>query len=102
MNQSGLHGSLIAKEGKGAALTAILLQAAELMQQVEACHLYLVSKDSSNPDQIWITELWDSKTAHDDSLKMEEVRALIAQSMPLLEGAPQKGSEFEVIGGLKR
>lgn len=102
MNQYGLHGSLKAKAGKGDELATILLQAAGLMRQVAGCDMYLVSKDITDSDCIWITELWDAKTTHDESLKMKEVRDLIEQAMPLLDGAPQKGSEFEVIGGLNR
>ena len=102
MKQYGLHSSLQAKKGKGDELAAILLQAAELMHQVAGCYLYLVSKDTNQADCIWVSELWDSKGTHDNSLKMENVRTLIGKAMPLLDGPPQKGSEFEVIGGLKR
>jgi len=96
----GLHGKLSAKTGQGKALSKILLAAANLMQQAEGCQLYAVSIDTNNSDDVWITEIWDNQTNHDNSLKLPGVRELIGQAMPLLEGAPQKGQEFQILGGL--
>jgi len=42
--------------------------------------------------------MWENQQAHDDSLKDEQVRALIAEAMPILAGAPS-GSELRVMGG---
>lgn len=99
MKKYGLHGKLIAARGKGDALAAILLEASRLVSGAKGCRLYLVSKDARDPDCVWVTEVWDSRADHDESLKAESVRALITQAMPLLEGRPEKGSELEVIGG---
>ena len=96
----GLHGKLSASNGNGKKLADILLKAAEMLKTASGCHLYAISHDSTNPDDIWVTEIWDSKEDHDDSLKNENIRNLIVQAMPLLAGQPEKGQELQVLGGL--
>lgn len=96
----GLHGCLTAKAGEAIALSRILLQAAKLMEKTKGCELYMVSVDKDDPNAIWVTEIWKSKTDHDASLKQEAVRDLIAKAMPLLDDAPQKGQELNILGGL--
>ncbi|MEM6804749.1 MAG: antibiotic biosynthesis monooxygenase family protein [Bacteroidota bacterium] len=96
----GLHSSLVAKPTKGRELANILLEASQLLQKVKGCHLYAISLDKSKPDTVWIMEIWDSKEDHDNSLKLVEVRELIAQAIPILEKMPEQGLELEVVGGL--
>lgn len=100
MNKYGLHGKLKAKPGKGNELSNILLENLKTGETMPGCHIYIVAKDSENPDHIWVTEVWDSKEAHADSLKLESVRTAITKAMPLLDGMPEKGTITEVLGGL--
>jgi quinol monooxygenase YgiN len=95
-----LHGKLSAKKGQGPTLTALLLKAAAAMPQVKGCVVYAISKDQNDPNAVWVTEIWDSKEDHDNSLKLESVRAIISQAMPVIDGMPQKGQELEVLGGM--
>lgn len=95
----GLIASLKAKEGKANELSQILLKASELVSTSKGCISYIVSFDTEDTNLIWITEVWDTKTDHDESLKNPEVRALIGTAMPLLDGTPQKGKELKVLGG---
>lgn len=99
MNKYFLHGKLTATTGNGDKLAAILLEAARLVSTAQGCHIYLVSKDQTTPDAVWVTEAWDSKEDHDNSLQVAGVRELIAQAMPLLNGRPEKGQELEILGG---
>lgn len=99
MKKHFLHGKLKAKEGEGAQLADVLLKAAELVSASKGCRLYIVSKDNNDPDAVWVTEVWDTKQDHDDSLKNDSVRALIVKAMPLLDGPPEKGQQLEMIGG---
>lgn len=99
MSKYGLHGKLKATAGNGAQLADILLEAAKLVANTKGCHLYLISKDNNDPDAVWVTEVWDSKEDHDNSLKSEGVRALIAQAIPMLAGQPERGQELEILGG---
>ncbi|MGB3587476.1 MAG: antibiotic biosynthesis monooxygenase [Tunicatimonas sp.] len=99
MNKYGLHGKLTATEGNGKKLASILLEASQLVASVQGCHLYLISQDQAHPNDVWITEVWDSQEDHDNSLKDEKVRALITQAMPLLAGKPGSGQVLDVLGG---
>jgi quinol monooxygenase YgiN len=99
MNKYGLHGKLKSIRGGGEKLTQILLDASKLVSTSKGCRLYIVSKGKTDPDSIWVTEVWDSKEDHENSLKAESVKALISQAMPLIEGRPEKGQELEILGG---
>ena len=63
------------------------------------CLSYLVGTNDSTPDVVYINEVWVSAAAHDESLKLESVRAVIQDARPLLTGE-MTGSGFEVVGGL--
>ena len=99
MSKYGLHGKLKSKAGSSGKLTQILLEASKLVSGAKGCRLYLVSKDKIDNDSIWVTEVWDSKEDHDNSLNDDGVRALISQAMPLIDGRPERGQELEILGG---
>lgn len=91
-------GKLTAQTGRRADLVEALKRAAELVAGMSGCHLYLVHVEAANEANVWVYEMWDEKESHDASLKDERVRALIAQAMPLLGGAPE-GTELKFAGG---
>lgn len=99
MNRYGLHGNLSATTGNGDKLATILLEAAQLVSTAKGCRLYLVSRDQNDLDSVWVTEVWDSKDDHDNSLQVPGVKELIGQAMPLLAGKPERGQVLEVLGG---
>lgn len=94
-----LHGKLTAKQGEGNQLAGILIEASELIKTAKGCKLYVVSRDASNDNDVWVTEVWDSKEDHDNSLSVPGVKELIGRAMPILDGMPQKGQELELLGG---
>ncbi|MFC0426678.1 putative quinol monooxygenase [Chryseobacterium scophthalmum] len=100
-NQYLLHGKLTAKAGQRNELANILLKASELVSTAKGCKLYAISKDENDTNAVYVTEIWDSKEDHDNSLKVEEVRELIMSAMPILDGQPTKGQELEILGGAK-
>ena len=99
MNRYLLHGKLTAKDGYGEKLTSILIQASKIVSTAKGCILYVVGKDQGDMNSVWVTEIWDSKEDHDNSLKDQAVRELISQAIPILDGPPQKGQELTVLGG---
>ncbi len=99
MNKYGLHGKLKASSGNGDKLATILLEAAKLVSTAKGCCLYLISKDHTDPGTVWVTEVWDSREDHANSLQVAGVKELIAQAMPILDGKPEKGQELEILGG---
>lgn len=79
----GLIGKFVAVEGQRDALIAILI---ESTTKIPGCLSYIVAKDSSDENGIWITEVWDTKASHDASLAMPEVKKAIAAGRPLIAG----------------
>jgi quinol monooxygenase YgiN len=98
-NKYLLHGKLTAKSGHRDELTDILLQASQLVSTAKGCKLYVIGKDEKDINDVYVTEIWDSKEDHDNSLKAEGVRELIMKAMPLIDGQPTKGQELEILGG---
>jgi quinol monooxygenase YgiN len=92
----GVHGCFKAQPGKGDALAAILLEAAESMRANDACLLYVVSRE--DPDTIWVTEAWTDREAHDASLDVPGAKEQIARAMPLIAGIEHR-AEYEPLGG---
>lgn len=79
----GLIGQMKAVPGKRGELVAILLEGTEAMP---GNIVYLVAEDLADPDAIWITEVWNTKTDHANSLALPGVRAAIAKARPLIAG----------------
>jgi quinol monooxygenase YgiN len=80
----GLVGELKAVPGKRAELVGYLLDGTGAMPGNLA---YIVAEDLSDPDSIWITEVWRSKADHANSLALPAVRETIARARPLIAGA---------------
>ncbi|WP_257644159.1 putative quinol monooxygenase [Luteimonas salinisoli] len=94
----GLTGTMRATPGNRDAVVALLLRdVAEL--KPAGCHLYVVGLDPEDADLIRVTEVWDSRQAHRDSLQLPSVRAAIAEAMPMLTGEFTR-TEFSAVGGL--
>jgi quinol monooxygenase YgiN len=97
MSKFGLYGKIIVHPGQRDALVEILLEAAALLQDDPDCKLYLVNVSPTEPDTMWVTEVWSSRGAHEASLARDDVRELIGRGMPLIAG----GERIEVapVGG---
>jgi quinol monooxygenase YgiN len=80
----GLHGKLTALPGQRDALVAVLLEAADLVGAAPGCEMYYVSTSQTEPDAIWVTEVWRSEADHAASLSFPGVRELIARAKPLI------------------
>jgi quinol monooxygenase YgiN len=97
MHKYGLHGNLKATPGNGKQLADLLLEAADLVSNAKGFAMYMVSLDAEDKDIVVVTEVWDSKEDHDNSLKSEAVKALIGKAMPLLAGMPKGGQVMQVL-----
>ncbi|MFO7825847.1 MAG: antibiotic biosynthesis monooxygenase family protein [Cyclobacterium sp.] len=89
-----MNGNLTAKPGHQAELAEILLEASQLVATAKGSRLYVIGRHPADSHSVYITEIWDSKEDHDQSLKVEGVCELIMTTMPLLEGQPEKGQEL--------
>ena len=70
----GLIGKMIAVPGKRQELAQILIDGVASMP---GCLSYIVANDSENSDAIWITEVWESREAHKNSLSLPSVQEAI-------------------------
>ena len=94
-----LHGKLNAKKGHTEELATILLEASKIISTAKGCKVYAIGKDTNDLEAVYVTEIWESKEDHDNSLNVDGVRELITKAMPILDGQPSKGQELEILGG---
>lgn len=76
-------GQMMASPGKRSELIALLLSGT---RDMPGNLLYLIAEDLADPDAIWITEVWNTRTDHANSLKLPQVQAAIAKARPLIAG----------------
>ncbi|MBA3639810.1 MAG: antibiotic biosynthesis monooxygenase [Acidobacteria bacterium] len=79
----GLIGKMNATPGQRDALIAILLDGTAKMP---GCLSYIVAKDTTDANAIWITEVWDAEASHQASLGLPAVQAAIAKARPMIAG----------------
>lgn len=79
----GLIGKMSAVAGKRDELATILLAGTSGMP---GCLSYVIATDPSDPDGLWITEVWESQASHQASLALPGVKAAIAKGRPLIAG----------------
>ena len=63
------------------------------------CLSYVVAAEGSDPDALWVTEVWESAEAHAASLSLAAVRAAIERGRPLIASFEQR-IETRPIGGI--
>jgi quinol monooxygenase YgiN len=97
MHTFGLTGKIITHEGQRDALVQLLLEAAKGMQSVEGCKLYIVSISENEHEAIYITEVWTNAEAHQASLALAEVKAIIQRGRPLI--ASFESTKLMPLGG---
>ena len=93
MSKFGLYGKITTHPGQRDALVAVLLDAAALMQHVSGCELYVVNVSPTEPEVIWVTEVWSSAEAHQASLTLEGIKETIKRGRPLIAG----GERIEIV-----
>lgn len=91
----GLIGKINVAEGQRDALIEILLDGVAGMP---GCLSYVIAKDKDDADAIWVSEVWDSKDSHENSLSRPSVKNAIAQGRPLIKGFGER-FETEPVGG---
>lgn len=91
----GLIGKMTAQPGKRDGLTTILVDGVAGMP---SCLSYVVANDAADAQVIWITEVWESKDAHQASLALPSVREAISKGRPLIAGM-ERVAETVPIGG---
>jgi quinol monooxygenase YgiN len=98
MTRFGLHGKLTAHPGQRDALLAILLDAADLVGAAPGCEIYFVSTSHTEPDALWVTEVWRSEADHAASLSLPGVKELIVKAKPLIASMSDAARTIPVGG----
>ncbi len=91
----GLIGKMLCTPGQRETLTAILLEG---LSGMPGCLSYVVARDASDPDALWITEAWDSQSSHKASLSLPSVQQAIAKGRPFIAGFGER-FETQPVGG---
>lgn len=95
----GLIGKITTAPGKREEFIGILLSGTKAMP---GCLSYIVARDTTDAEGIWVTEVWDSKDSHAASLSLPSVREAIAKGKPLIAGFSNRVETVPVGGqGLK-
>ncbi|MDX2344346.1 MAG: putative quinol monooxygenase [Acidimicrobiia bacterium] len=91
----GFIGQIVAEPGRRDALASILVD----MSSMPGCLSYIVANDTADPDALWVTDVWESRQAHAESLNLPDVQAAIAAGRPLIAGFENR-VETEPVGGI--
>jgi quinol monooxygenase YgiN len=86
LRSTDMYGVIVkvtAASGQRESLISILLKGTG---EMSGCLSYIVAKDFSDENAIWITEIWDSKASHDASLSLPSVKSAIAKAKPMIAG----------------
>lgn len=77
----GLIGKMTAVAGQRDALISILLESVDRMP---GCLSYVVARDPTDANAIWITEVWASRADHEASLSLPFVKQAIVRAKPMI------------------
>lgn len=97
MSKYGIYAKFTAQPGKRDALAKILLESAAAAETVEECELYIINFSETEPDILWVTEVWSNPEAHAASLSLEATQAAIQHAMPLIAGV--ESTKLKPVGG---
>jgi quinol monooxygenase YgiN len=91
----GLISKITTNPGKRDEVIAILLEG---VGNMPGCLSYIVAKDASDANTIWITEAWDNRASHEASLSLPSVKEAIAKARSLIAGFSDR-SVTAPVGG---
>lgn len=98
MSAYGCYVKFTARPGQRDTLVEHLLRAAAAVERAAGCELYIINTSPTEPETVWVTEVWRSQEEHDASLTGADARLAIQQVIPLIAGSPEK-IDLLPIGG---
>lgn len=93
----GMIGKITTVAGQRDALITILLEGTKAMP---GCLSYIVAKDTTDANAIWVTEVWKDEESHKASLTIPAVEDAISRGRPLIAGFGER-YVTEPVGGVK-
>jgi quinol monooxygenase YgiN/mannose-6-phosphate isomerase-like protein (cupin superfamily) len=100
MSAIARYAKVTAKPGQGDALAAKLLEVANGLRDVAGCELYVINCSSTEPEVVWVTELWQSEELMNAALESEEARARMPEVLELLADGGFERIDLEPLGGV--
>lgn len=91
----GIIGKVVAVKGQRDQLIQILIEGVSGMP---GCLSYVVSKDLTDSNALWITEVWVDQESHRASLSIPSVQKAISLGKPLIASFEIR-YETEPVGG---
>ena len=79
----GQINKITAVSGKRDAVAALVRSGSDTMP---GCRAYIVGKDATDADVIWVTEVWDSADHQKASMDLPEVKASVGAALPMIAG----------------
>lgn len=79
----GIIGQMKTAPGKRSAVVQALVEGTKDMPGNIA---YMIAEDLSDEESIWITEVWESKEAHANSLQLPQVQGAIGKAREHIAG----------------
>ncbi len=78
----------------------LLIHIAHHLESIDDCLYFIISKEVDDPTKIWVTELWTSKQAHDDSLADagQPLLDIIHEAMALVTDERQRATLVPILG----
>src|SRR2546426_6717723 len=74
----GCYVKFTAQPGQRDTLVEHLLSAAAFVEKIAGCELYIINISPTEPESVWVTEVWRSQEEHDASLTVEGFQAIPA------------------------
>ncbi len=62
------------------------------------CLSYIIAKDSSRDDAVWVTEVWTDSGSHAASLRLPAVQEALAKGRPMITGMGPRTTTRPVAG----
>ena len=98
MSAYGCYVKFTTRPGQRDALVEQFLSVAALIDGAAGCELYIINTSPTEPECVWVTEMWRSQEEHDAALTLEDAQAAIKRVLPLLAGSPEKIDVLPVGG----
>lgn len=98
MSKFSLFGKFLVQEEERDTMVKILLEAADSMKNLDECEIYLVNTTESEPNSVYVYEVWSNEDAHQASLALEETQTLIRKAKTIITGI-ERISSLNTMGG---
>jgi quinol monooxygenase YgiN len=79
----GMIAKITTAQGKRDEMISLLQESAT---DLPGCLSYVVAKDSTDENVLWVSETWQSQVSHDASLSLPQVRNAVSGSRALVAG----------------